>query len=58
VRERAWSLRRNLTAADALFVALAEQLGERLATKDVALAKELATHPGFAVLKLADLQQA
>ena len=38
LRERAWELRENLTAADALFVALAEQLGEPLATKDRALA--------------------
>lgn len=38
LRERAWELRENLTAADALFVALAEQLGEPLATKDACLA--------------------
>lgn len=38
LRERAWSLRENLTAADAVFVALAEQLGEPLATKDRGLA--------------------
>lgn len=36
--ERAWGLRENLTAADALFVALAERLGEPLATKDRGLA--------------------
>lgn len=34
LRRRAWELRENLTAADALFVALAEHLGEPLATKD------------------------
>jgi predicted nucleic acid-binding protein len=34
LRERAWELRHNLTAGDALFLALAEQLGESLATKD------------------------
>jgi predicted nucleic acid-binding protein len=58
LRERAWSLRRNLTAADALFVALAEQLGERLATKDGALANELANHASLAVIRLADQKQA
>lgn len=38
LRGRAWELRHNLTAADALFVALAEALDEPLATKDSALA--------------------
>lgn len=38
LRIRAWELRENMTAADALFVALAEKLGEPLATKDRALA--------------------
>lgn len=38
LRNRAWELRHNMTAADALFVALAEQLSEPLATKDRALA--------------------
>ena len=38
LRTRAWELRRNLTAADALFVALAEALDEPLATKDGGLA--------------------
>jgi predicted nucleic acid-binding protein len=37
LRTRAWELRDNLTAADALFVALAEQLDERLVTKDAGL---------------------
>jgi predicted nucleic acid-binding protein len=37
LRNRAWELRENMAAADALFVALAEQLGEPLATKDRAL---------------------
>jgi predicted nucleic acid-binding protein len=58
MRERAWSLRRNLTAADALFVALAERLGERFATKDGALANELAGLPSLAVSRLADPKQA
>jgi predicted nucleic acid-binding protein len=52
LRQRAWTLRRNLTAADALFVALAEQLDEPFATKDCALAIELAKHATLAVLKL------
>lgn len=38
LRERAWELRDNLTAADALYAALAERLGEALATKDRGLA--------------------
>lgn len=38
LRLRCWELRDRLTAADALFVALAEALGEPLATKDQALA--------------------
>jgi predicted nucleic acid-binding protein len=38
LRTRAFELRHNFTAADALFVALAELLAEPLATKDVALA--------------------
>jgi predicted nucleic acid-binding protein len=38
LRRRAWELRANATAADALFVALAESLGEPLATKDEGLA--------------------
>jgi len=53
MRGRAWSLRRNLTTADALFVALAEQLEEPLATKDGALVRELAKHTGLEVLRLA-----
>jgi len=44
LRERAWALRRNFTMADALFIALAEQLDEPLATKDAPLAHEAAKH--------------
>jgi predicted nucleic acid-binding protein len=44
LRERAWALRRNFTMADALFIALAEQLQEPLATKDAPLAREAAKH--------------
>jgi predicted nucleic acid-binding protein len=52
LRGRAWVLRRNLTAADALFVALAEQLDEPLASKDVALVSEATKHSSLAVLEL------
>ncbi len=52
LRARAWSLRGNLTAADGLFVALAEQLGEPLATKDGALCAEAPKHAAVEVLEL------
>ena len=52
LRGRAWELRSNLTAADALFVALAEQLGEPLATKDSALASEAGKHAALEVVRL------
>jgi predicted nucleic acid-binding protein len=52
LRQRAWSLRGNLTAADGLFVALAEQLGEPLATKDSALWAEVSKHATVEVLEL------
>jgi predicted nucleic acid-binding protein len=42
LRQQAWAMRANLTAADALFVALAQQLSETLATKDRALAAAIA----------------
>jgi predicted nucleic acid-binding protein len=51
---RAWDLRRNLTAADALFVALAEQLAEPLATKDSALVAEATKHAAVDMLQLDD----
>jgi predicted nucleic acid-binding protein len=54
LRERVWALRVNLTAADALFVALAEDLEEPLATKDGALAREIARHTAVRVLELSD----
>ena len=44
LRLRAWSLRANMTMADALFVALAERLGEPLLTKDAGLAAAAARH--------------
>ncbi|HEX7244983.1 MAG TPA: type II toxin-antitoxin system VapC family toxin, partial [Solirubrobacterales bacterium] len=52
VRTRAWELRRTMTAADALFVALAEALGEPLATKDRALAAAAAAHADVAIVAL------
>jgi predicted nucleic acid-binding protein len=52
LRQRAWTLRDNLTAADALYVALAEQLDEPLATKDGAFAAEVAKHATLTVLEL------
>ena len=42
---RVWELGENLTPADALFVALAERLGEPLATKDRSLLQAIATLP-------------
>lgn len=53
LRERAWELRENLTAADAFFVALAERLGEPLATKDRGLASAARTHAGIETTELA-----
>ena len=46
LRHRAWQMRHRLTAADALFAALALELDEPLATKDAGLAK---TAGGFGV---------
>jgi predicted nucleic acid-binding protein len=52
LRQRAWALRHNFTAADALFVALAEQLDEPLATKNRSLATEATKHTDATVLEL------
>lgn len=52
LRARAWELRENLTAADGLFVALAEQLGEPLATKDRSLIAAARAHASVEVLEL------
>lgn len=52
LRERAWALRSNFTIADALFVALAEQLDEPLVTKDAGLATEATKHAGVTVSRL------
>jgi predicted nucleic acid-binding protein len=53
LRDRAWELRHNLTVADALFVALAERLGEPLATKDRALVNATVRHSSATALTLA-----
>jgi len=52
LRERAWSLHENLTVADALFAALAEQLREPLATNDRSLAASLSEHTRVDVVRL------
>jgi predicted nucleic acid-binding protein len=52
LRTRAWELHRNTTAADAIFVALAEHLGEPLATKDKPLAHAASTHADVDVIHL------
>jgi predicted nucleic acid-binding protein len=52
LRERAWELRDNFTAADALFIALAERLGEPMATKDRGLASAAREHTGIATIEL------
>lgn len=45
--ERVWDLRRNVTAYDAWYVALAEALGARLATLDVRLRRAVGPRCGF-----------
>jgi predicted nucleic acid-binding protein len=52
LRNRAFALRRNLTAADGLFVALAESLDEPLATKDRGLARAAREQAAVEVLLL------
>lgn len=52
LRRRAWDLRENMTAGDALFVALAESLGEPLATKDSGLADAAERHAEVRVIRL------
>ncbi|MCZ7589782.1 MAG: type II toxin-antitoxin system VapC family toxin [Gaiella sp.] len=44
---RVWELRRNVTACDAWYVALAEELGARLATLDERLASAAGPHCRF-----------
>lgn len=52
LRGRAWDLHPNLTAADAVFVALAEALDEPLATKDRGLADAARRVAGISVIEL------
>jgi predicted nucleic acid-binding protein len=52
LRERAWELRESFSAADALFVALAERLDEPMATKDRSLASAAREHAGIATIEL------
>lgn len=52
LRQRAWELRGNFTAADALFVALAERLGEPMATKDRSLASAARELAGIETIDL------
>jgi predicted nucleic acid-binding protein len=54
LRERAWELRENLTVGDALFVALAEQLAEPLATKDRGLVSAARRHARVETIELSD----
>jgi len=54
LRGRAFELRANLTVADAIFVALAETLGEPLATKDRRLAAAATEHARVDVVLLED----
>ncbi len=53
LRSRVWQLRANLTPADGLFVALAERLGEPLATKDAALVQAIVGLPALDVSAVA-----
>lgn len=52
LRERAWRRRDNMTAAAALFVALAEALHEPLVTKDHGLAAAATRHTAIRVIEL------
>ena len=52
LRHRAFELRQNLTAADALFVALADWLDEPLVTKDRGLAAAAREHTGTEIVLL------
>lgn len=54
LRSRAWELRDNLTAADGFFLALAEQLGEPLATKDRSLASVVRSQARVRVIELVE----
>lgn len=47
---RAWSLRHNFTAYDAMYVALAEAVGTRLVTSDERLASAAREHSAVEVV--------
>jgi predicted nucleic acid-binding protein len=51
-RARAWELRRNVSVAAPLFVALAEALAEPLVKKERALAAAVGRHTGVAVVEV------
>ena len=48
--ERVWALRNNLTAYDAIYVALAEALNARLLTRDQRLAAAIGHHVDVALV--------
>ena len=50
--EGAWTLRRNLTAYDAMYAALAAALGAPLVTSDARLATAARQHAGVSVILL------
>lgn len=50
--ERAWSLRHNFTAYDAMYVALAEALDAPLVTADGHLARAVRDHSGATAIEL------
>jgi len=50
--ERAWALRHNMTAYDAVYVALAEGLEARLLTADERLANAARVHADLEVVRL------
>jgi predicted nucleic acid-binding protein len=51
--DRAWALRNNFTAYDALYVALAEALDTPLVTSDERLASAARTHAGVSIVLIA-----
>ncbi len=51
--DRAWALRDNFTAYDAMYVALAEAIETRLVTTDARLARAVRDHAGVEVVLLA-----
>jgi predicted nucleic acid-binding protein len=56
LRHRAWVLRENVTAADGLFIALAERLQEPLLTKDQALASAARVHARVEVIVVGSVE--